>query len=84
MRAEVDNDPQVSEMMKNLQQMQMQIQAAQVSGQEPPQELVSQMQSVATMVATKPLAAAYMQAEGAFSLMMNDVFGILGEAMGMK
>jgi hypothetical protein len=36
------------------------------------------------MVATKPLAAQYMQAQGAFMIMMNDVFGIIGEAMGVN
>ena len=83
-RKEVEKDEQTSEMLKDLQAKQMEIQAAQMTGQEPNPETISQMQSLATMIATKPLAAQYIQAEGAFSVMVNDVFGILGEAMGMK
>ena len=71
-------------MLKDLQTMQMEIQAAQMTGKEPEQDTVAKMQSLATMIATKPLAAQYIQAEGAFSVMVNDVFGILGEAMGIK
>lgn len=83
-RREVEKDEQVSSMLKDLQTKQMEIQAAQMTGQEVNPDTVSQMQSIAAMIATKPLAAQYVQAEGAFSVMVNDVFGILGEAMGMK
>lgn len=83
-RKEVEQDEQTSQMIKDLQAKQMEIQAAQMTGQEINPDTVSQMQSLAAMIATKPLAAKYIQAEGAFSVMVNDVFGILGEAMGMK
>lgn len=84
MRQAVDNDKEVSDMLKELQELQMQLQAAQLSGQEPDQAVAQRFQSLSTMVATKPLAAQYMQAQGTFMLMMNDVFGIIGEAMGMQ
>ena len=84
LRKEVEKDETTSQMLKDLQAKQMEIQAAQMTGKEVDPELVGQMQSLAAMIATKPLAAQYMQAEGAFSVMINDVFGILGEAMGMK
>jgi cell fate (sporulation/competence/biofilm development) regulator YlbF (YheA/YmcA/DUF963 family) len=42
------------------------------------------MQSLSTMLATKPLAAKFMQTEAAFSVMMNDVFRIIGEAVGLQ
>lgn len=83
-KKQVDADEQLSEMLKDLQSKQLEIQTAQMTGQEPSQELVQQMQSLATMVGTKPLAAQYMQAEATLSVMMNDVFGILGEAIGVK
>ena len=83
-KKQVDADEQLSQMLKDLQEKQMQIQAAQMTGEEPSQDLIQQMQSIATMVGTKPLAAQYMQAEATFSVMINDVFGIIGEAIGLN
>lgn len=84
LRQEVEKDAQLSAMMKDLQDKQIQMQTAQMTGQEMPADLMAQVQSLGTMLATKPLAGQYMQAEAAFSVMINDVFGILGDAMGMK
>ena len=83
MRKAIDADKEASDMLKELQELQMQLQAAQLAGQEPDKDLFSRFQSLSTMVATKPLAAQYLQAQGAFMVMMNDVFSIIGEAMGM-
>ena len=83
MRQAVDADKDSTEMLKELQELQMQLQAAQFAGQEPDKDLFSRFQSLSTMVAAKPLAAQYLQAQGAFMVMMNDVFAIIGEAMGM-
>ena len=84
LRMLVDEDKEISDMLKDLQQIQLEIQAASMSGKEPDADAVSRLQSLSTMVATKPLAAQYLQAQGAFSIMMNDVFGIIGDAMGMN
>ena len=83
-RKKVDEDPQLTEMLKQLQELQIQIQTAQMQGQEVDPTVMSQLQSVAAMAQTKPLAAEYMQKEATFSIMINDVFGIIGEAMGLK
>ncbi len=82
-RKEVDADKEVSEMIADMQKLQIELQTAQISGQEPPEDLMSRIQSLSTMLATKPLAAKFMQSEAAFSVMMNDVFQIIGEAMGV-
>lgn len=82
-RQEVEKDEQVSSMLKDLQEKQIELQAAQMTGQELSPELMSQIQSMSTLIATKPLAAQYIQAETALSVMINDVFGIIGEAIGM-
>ncbi len=84
LRQEVEKDEQLSSMLRDFQDKQMQMQAAQFTGQEPDEDLVAQVQSIATMIATKPLAAQYIQAQGTFSVMVNDVFGIVGEAIGIK
>lgn len=84
LRQAVDTDKESADMLKEMQELQMQLQAAQLAGQEPDKELFSRFQSLSTMVATKPLAAQYLQAQGAFMVMMNDVFAIIGDAMGMQ
>ncbi len=84
MRAEVEKDEEISEMLKNLQKMQIEIQTAQFQGEEIDQALIGRIQSLGTMLATKPLAAEFMKAEANFSIMMNDVFQIIGEAVGMQ
>ena len=80
-RKEVDKDKECSEMLKELTELQMQLQAAQLTGQQPDQEVFARFQSLSTMVMTKPLAAQYLQAQMAIATMMNDVFGIVGEAI---
>lgn len=83
-RKEIDQDKEVSEMIAEMQKLQLEIQTAQLSGKQPEQDVMNRVQSLSTMMATKPLAAKFLQAEAAFSVMMNDVFSIIGEAMGMK
>lgn len=83
-RKEIDSDKDVSEMIKEMQGLQLELQTAQMSGQQPSEDVMKRIQSLSTMMATKPLAAKFMQAEAAFSVMMNDVFGIIGDAMGLK
>jgi len=82
-RKEVEADTEVSQMIADMQKLQLEIQTAQISGQQPSEETMGRIQSLSTMLATKPLAAKFMQAEAAFSVMMNDVFQIIGDAMGM-
>ena len=82
-RKEVNADKDVSEMIAEMQKLQLELQTAQISGQQPSEDVMSRIQSLSTMLATKPLAAKFMQSEAAFSVMMNDVFQIIGEAMGV-
>lgn len=84
MRKEVEQDNEVTQMLGELQKLQIEFQTAQMTGNQPDQNTLSRMQSLSTMLATKPLAARFMQAEAAFSVMMNDVFKIIGEAVGLQ
>ena len=84
MRKEVEQDPDVSQMLGELQTLQIQLQTAQMTGNQPDADTLSRLQSLSTMLATKPLAAKFMQTEAAFSVMMNDVFRIIGEAVGLQ
>ena len=83
-RKEIESDKDVSDMISEMSKLQIELQTAQMTGQQPSEETMSRIQSLSTMMATKPLAAKYLQSEAAFSVMMNDVFGIIGEAMGIK
>ena len=84
MRKEIEQDADASKMIGEIQQLQVQLQTAQMTGQQPDQEVMNRLQSLSTMIATKPVAARFMQAQGAFTIMMNDVFGIIGEAVGLQ
>ena len=81
MRIEVDNDKETSDMLKEFTELQMQFQTAQLAGQQPDKESFKRFRSLSTMLMTKPLAARYLQAQMAIATMMNDVFGIVGEAI---
>ena len=84
LRKEVDQDPESSAMLKEFQELQMQLQAAQFTGSQPDQNVMNRIQSLSTMIMAKPLAARYLQAQGALSVMMNDVFQIIGESISPK
>ena len=84
MRKEVEQDADVSQMLGELQKLQIELQTAQMTGNQPDADMMSRMQSLSTMLATMPLAAKFMQTEAAFSVMMNDVFRIIGEAVGLQ
>ena len=84
MRKEVEQDADVSQMLGELQKLQIELETAQMTGNQPDADMMSRMQSLSTMLATKPLAAKFMQTEAAFSVMMNDVFRIIGEAVGLQ
>ena len=80
-RQAVDADKETSDMLKELTELQMQLQTLQITGQQPDKDLFARFQSLSTMAMTKPLAAQYLQAQMALATMVNDVFGIIGEAI---
>ena len=84
LRKEVEKDEQLSSMLKDFQTKQLQIQPKQMSGDGVDQELMGQLQSMYAMLAAKPQAAQYLQAQMRFSIMMKDVSEILADAMNLK
>ena len=80
-RKEVDKDKECSDMLKELTELQVQLQTTQLTGQQPDKDVFARFQSLSAMVMTKPLAAQYLQAQMAIATLMNDVFGIVGEAI---
>ena len=83
LKKQVDANPQISQMIQDLQTRQFELQAKQMMGEQLDSETMAQVQQLYAIVMRDPLAMQYMQAQMRFSIMMNDVFKIIGEASGM-
>ncbi|MGN1381967.1 MAG: YlbF family regulator [Eubacterium sp.] len=79
----VDSDPELSNMVKELQNLQIRQQSMQMNGEQPTAEMMQEIQRLSAMMMSNPAAAQYMQTAMRFSLMMADVYKIVGEAIGM-
>ena len=77
----VDADKEMADMLKEFTELQIQLQTTQLAGQQPDKDVFARFQSLSAMVMTKPLAAKYLQAQITLSTMINDVFGIVAEAI---
>ena len=83
LKKQIDANPQLSQMIQDVQNRQFELQAKQMMGEEVDSEAMAQMQQLASIMMRDPLAMQYLQAQMRFSIMMNDVFKIIGEASGM-
>lgn len=79
----IDQNEELSKMVKDFQAKQFELQAKQMMGEEMSPEMMQGVQELYQIITKDPIAAQYMQAEMRFSLMMNDVYKILGEVMGL-
>ena len=79
----VDQNESLSAMIKDFQGKQFELQAKQMMGEEMAGDMMQSVQNLYQIIMKDPMAAQYMQAEMRFSLMMNDVYKILGEVMGL-
>lgn len=83
LKKQVDLNEELSKMLKDFQAKQLEFQTKQMMGEAPDNEAMANIQQLYAIMAQDPLAAQYLQAEMRFSLMMKDVYEILGEAMGV-
>ena len=83
LKKQVDANPQLSQMIQDVQKKQFELQAKQMMGEEVDAGAMAQVQQLAAVMMRDPLAMQYMQAQMRFSIMMNDVYKIIGEAVGM-
>ena len=74
---------ELENMIKDFQSKQFEMQAKQLSGGQLTPEDMAGVQQLYAILLKDPLAASYIEAEMRFSLMMKDVYEILGEATGM-
>lgn len=72
---------ELSAMLNDFQAKQFEIQAKQMIGEELGSDMMEQIQSLYQILMRDPLAAQYVQAEMRFSLLVNDVYTILGEVI---
>ena len=70
-------------MVKEVQAKQFELQAKQMMGEQMNAEMMAQAQQLYAIMMRDPLAMQYMEAQMRFSLMMNDVYKIIGEAVGI-
>ena len=83
LKSSIDANEELSKMVKDFQAKQFEVQAKQMMGESVGPEVMNQVQELYQIMGRDPLAAQYMQAEMRFSLMMNDVYKILGEVIGL-
>ncbi len=72
---------ELSAMLNDFQAKQFEIQAKQMMGEELGSDMMEQIQSLYQILMKDPLASQYVQAEMRFSLLVNDVYTILGEVI---
>ncbi len=83
LKAKTAENADLSGMLKDFQAKQFALQAKQMMGEELGPEVLASVQEMYGIISRDPLAAEYLQAEMRFSIMMNDVYKILGEAVGL-
>lgn len=79
----VAQNSELDKMLKDFQQKQFEIQAKQMMGEQLTPEMMASVQELYSIVLKDPLAAEHLQNEMRFSIMMKDVYQIIGEATGM-
>lgn len=80
-KEKVKANPQLEKNLQDFKQKQVALQASQMMGQQMDPDMMGQIQSLYGILMADPLAAEYMQCEMRFSMMINDVFQILGEVV---
>lgn len=84
LKKQIDANADLSKMLKDFQAKQLEFQTKQMMGEQPNAEDMAGIQQLYTIMAADPLTSQYLQAEMRFSLMMKDVYGIIGEAIGVS
>ena len=80
LKTKLDAQPQLRDAVKDFMGKQFEVQMKQMQGQELSEEETAQLGQLYSIIMSDPLCAEYMQAEMRFSLMINDIFKIIGDA----
>ena len=76
---QIEANPELDQALKDFMSRQLQIQTAQMMGQEIDQDAFQQLQQLSMVLMQDPLAANYLQCQMRFTVMMSDVYKIIGE-----
>jgi len=76
----IEANPELDNAIKDFMAKQLEMQTAQMMGQAPNAESFQQIQQLSAILMQDPSAAQYLQAQMRFSMMMADVYKIIGEA----
>ncbi len=79
----IEANPQLNDAINDLMKKQVELQAAQMMGQEMKPEDFQHIQQLSAILMQDPSAAQYLQCQMRFSIMMADVYKIIGDAAGM-
>jgi len=82
-KKKIAGNPGLTEMLSDFQRRQFEMQAKQMMGEPMAEGINEQIQELYNIMMRDPVSAQYLQCEVRFSLMMNDVYKILGEAVGL-
>ena len=79
MKTKVSGNEQLTKMLNDFQDKNMQLQLGVMQTGQPDEELQKQVSSLYSIVMADPLAAQYMQAEYSFTQVVSEIYQILGE-----
>ena len=83
LKEKIDAKESLKKMIEDFHSKQLELQTKQMMGQEVTSEMMQSVQDLYQIIAKDPVAAEYLQAEMRFSVMMQDVYKILGEVVGI-
>lgn len=82
-KQKLKENPELEKMLKDVQAKQFEMQAKQMMGEQLSPEDMANVQQLYGIMLKDPLSSQYLETEMRFSIMMKDVYEILGEATGM-
>jgi cell fate (sporulation/competence/biofilm development) regulator YlbF (YheA/YmcA/DUF963 family) len=74
-------NPELAGMINDFRAKQFELQRKQLAGEVLAEDVMAQAQSLYQILMRDPVAAEYVQAEMRFTLMINDIYTILGEVI---
>ena len=80
-KEQASGNPELVASLNDYQEKQFELQKKTMLGEDIGQEVMQQMQNLYQVLARDPAAAAYLQAQVRFAMMVNDVYSTIGEVV---
>lgn len=80
-KVKLEENKELADAVKDFEKKSAELQAKQMLGEEDTSEMLQKVSELSAILMQDPLAAEYLQAQIRFSIMIKDVFDILGEAV---